>query len=252
MSGLRRYQGDSGISGLGRGSARVGSGPSWGGPGGCAPRRGFYWLIKTLLALIGLMTVVGGGSLYWRIDQLDPRLSALAKETVALRAAWGDFDPDAARVYVSLGRDILRSGNFAEAILLRMAVAEGRSEGDVEQAVKAAARRLNPAGDDGGEMALQGEAEVKGGDPYGVARQYLACDARTVAALLDHSHAYLPLQPCRLTLSRDPQGGLWLSAFDLELLISGGKPLSPELKAEALKAKETLLEIMRRGAVGDS
>ena len=55
----------------------------------------------------------------------------------------------------------------------------------------------------------------------------------------------------RITLVEDQQGKLWLFALNMDLMIYGGEPLPPVLKAEAIKVKEIILDIMRRGAEGE-
>ena len=36
----------------------------------------------------------------------------------------------------------------------------------------------------------------------------------------------------------------------MDMMIYGGEPLPPELKTEAMKVKEYILDIMKRGATG--
>jgi hypothetical protein len=37
----------------------------------------------------------------------------------------------------------------------------------------------------------------------------------------------------------------------MDMMIYGGKPLPPDLKKEAIQVKDTMLDIMKRGASGE-
>jgi uncharacterized protein (DUF302 family) len=80
---------------------------------------------------------------------------------------------------------------------------------------------------------------------------YLFCNSLIAARMLDYSDAYSAYLPCRITLLEDAQGKLWLIALNMDMMIYGGKPLPPELKEEAMKVKEYILDIMNRGAKGE-
>ena len=69
--------------------------------------------------------------------------------------------------------------------------------------------------------------------------------------MLDYSDAFSAYLPCRITLVEDTSGKLWLYTLNMDIMIHGGKTLPPELKEEALKVKEIILDIMNRGAAGE-
>jgi hypothetical protein len=50
---------------------------------------------------------------------------------------------------------------------------------------------------------------------------------------------------------QDPDGTLWLQMMDLEMVIYGGKPLPPDLKAAALKVRDSLDKLIRGAAQGE-
>jgi uncharacterized protein (DUF302 family) len=69
--------------------------------------------------------------------------------------------------------------------------------------------------------------------------------------MLDYNDAYSAYLPCRITLIEDHEGKLWLTTLNMDMMIHGGEPLPPELKEEAIKVKEYILDIMNRGATGE-
>ena len=89
------------------------------------------------------------------------------------------------------------------------------------------------------------------GEPYRYIRIFMFCNALTASKMLDYSDAFSAYLPCRVSLLEDKQGKLWLYSLNMDMMIHGGKSLPPALKTEALAVKNTILEIMERGANGD-
>ena len=73
----------------------------------------------------------------------------------------------------------------------------------------------------------------------------------TALQMLEYSDAFSAFLPCRISMVEDKQGKLWLYSLNMDAMIYGGKPLPPALKQEAEGIKETILDIMNRGAEGD-
>ena len=76
-------------------------------------------LIRNLLALIGLVVVVGVAALY-----------------VQYKDNLNNFDPEAGRVYMELAQGVLESGNGADATVWKVPVKYGLSADDVEETMK--------------------------------------------------------------------------------------------------------------------
>jgi hypothetical protein len=188
--------------------------------------------IRNLFALIGLAVVIGGGVLYGK-----------SREMLA------EFDSDAPRVYWELAQNVLQSKSAAEATIWKMPVAEGLSPEEVEETMKFVANEHNIA--NVGELPLYKDVEAKSGEGYRFVKIYMFCNSLTAKQMLDYSDAFSAYLPCRITLVEDLQGELWLFSLNMDLMIHGGKPLPAELKAEAVKVKEIILDIMKRGAEGD-
>lgn len=69
--------------------------------------------------------------------------------------------------------------------------------------------------------------------------------------MVEYSDAFSAYLPCRIALVEDKQGKYALYSLNMDLMISGGKPLPADLLVEANKVKKTMREIMRRGASGE-
>jgi hypothetical protein len=49
----------------------------------------------------------------------------------------------------------------------------------------------------------------------------------------------------------DKDANLWQTALNMDMMIYGGEPLPPDLKAEAMKVKEQILDMINRCAGGE-
>ncbi len=205
--------------------------------------------IRNIFALIGLLAVAAGAWLYTEYEKLDPGYVGFAQEMYAKRAVWSEFDPEAVGVYMDLARNILQTGNAAEATIWKVPVKEGLTPDEVEETMKFVANELNIS--NVGELPLSKDVEAKSGEPYRFVKIYMFCNSLTAKQMIDYSDAYSAYLPCRITMVEDNDGKLWLYALNMDLMIYGGKPLPPALKEEAVRVKEVILEIMERGAAGE-
>ncbi len=189
-------------------------------------------LLKNVLALIGLVAVLGGGFMYMRFS-----------------SAISQFDPKAMSVYRNMATRLLETGNPAEATVWKRQVKDGLSYEDVDQAIKTVAAEMNIK--DVGALPLGDQVTAMQGKPWRKLKIYLYCNPLTAAKMIDYSDAFSAYLPCRVSLLEDKTGKLWLYSLDMDMMIHGGKPLPPELKAEAEKVKEIILAVLERGAKGE-
>ncbi|WP_428608381.1 DUF302 domain-containing protein [Sedimenticola sp.] len=189
-------------------------------------------VIRNVFALIGLLVLV-----------------AMGAAMVKVGGILDEFDPGAVQIYRELIENIVETRNAAEATVWKVPVEEGLKPEDVEQTMKAVANELNIS--NVGELPLYKDVAAKSGQPYRFVKIYMFCNSLTAARMLDYNDAFSAYLPCRITLVEDKQGKLWLYALNMDLMIQGGERLPPALKEEALHVKKVILEIMRRGAVGD-
>jgi uncharacterized protein (DUF302 family) len=77
------------------------------------------------------------------------------------------------------------------------------------------------------------------------------CNPLTAAKMINYSDAYSAYLPCHISLVEDQEGKLWIYTLNMDMMIHGGESLPPELLEEANYIKETILDIMNRGATGE-
>jgi uncharacterized protein (DUF302 family) len=194
-----------------------------------------FRLIWNLLALIGLLLVAG---MIYMATQLGENLTNLRS-----------FDSKAPEVYLDMAKKLIETGNAAEATVWKVPVKEGLSWEDVEQTMKFVANEHNIK--NVGELPLSEQVAAMTGKPQRFLKIYMFCNPLTAAHMFDYSVAFSAYLPCRISLIEDPQGKLWLYTLNMDMMIYGGKVLPKALKEEASAVKDTILDIMNRGATGE-
>ena len=194
-----------------------------------------FRLIWNLLALIGLLLVAG---MIYMATQLGENLTNLRS-----------FDSKAPEVYLDMAEKLIKTGNAAEATVWKVPVQEGLGWEDVEQTMRFVANEHNIK--NVGELPLSEQVAAMTGKPQRFLKIYMFCNPLTAANLFDYSVAFSAYLPCRISLIEDPEGKLWLYTLNMDMMIHGGKVLPEALKEEAIGVKDTILDIMNRGATGE-
>ena len=190
------------------------------------------WNLFALLGLALVALLIAAGI------QTGPAITNLA-----------DFDKDALHTYGEIARELVVTGSGPEATVWKIPVKEGLTPEEVEDTMRFVANEHNIK--NVGELPLYKEVEAISGKPFRFLKIYMFCNAMTAARMLDLSDAFSAYLPCRISMVEDKSGKLWLYTLNMDLMIHGGKTLPDELKAEAIKVKEIILDIMNRGASGD-
>jgi uncharacterized protein (DUF302 family) len=198
-------------------------------------------LIWNLLALVGLVIVAG---VIWILATQGYGLQNI-KDFANLR----NFDPKAGSVYVDLTKNLLASGNAAEATVWKFPVAEDLSTDDVEEIMKFVANEHNIK--NVGELPLSKEVAAMTGKDQRFWKIYMFCNPLTAAKMIDYSDAFSAYLPCRIALVEDKEGRLWLYTLNMDMMIHGGTELPADIYEEANSVKETMLDIMKRAAAGE-
>ncbi len=150
-------------------------------------------LIWNLLALVGLVIVAG---IIWIAVTQGYGLQNF-KDFANLR----NFDPKAGTVYVDMTKNLLATGNGAEATVWKVPVAEDLSAEDVEDAMKSVANEHNFK--NVGELPLSEQVAVMTGKDQRFWKIYMFCDPLTAAKMVDYSDAFSAYLPCRIALVED-------------------------------------------------
>jgi len=198
-------------------------------------------LIWNLLALVGLVVVAG---IIWLA--INGNFGVQGLRSVGSLA---DFDPKASEVYLTMAKSLLESRNAAEATVWKIPVAAGLSTEDVEQTMRFVANEHNIK--NVGELPLSEQVAAMTGEPQRFWKIYMFCNPLTAAKMIEYSDAFSAYLPCRISLVEDKTGKLWIYTQNMDMMIHGGKSLPPDLYAEANQVKDTILDIMNRGASGE-
>ena len=192
----------------------------------------FIWNLIGLFGLVVLVLVVAA------VIQMGPSISNLAT-----------FDEKALSTYAEIGKSLIETGSGPEATVWKIPVAEGLSAKEVEETMRFVANEHNIK--NVGELPLYKEVEAMSGTPFRFITVYMFCNAMTASRMLEISDAFSAYLPCRISMVEDKSGKLWLYTLNMDLMIYGGKALPPAMKEEAIQVKETILDIMNRGASGE-
>ncbi len=198
--------------------------------------------IKNILAIIGLIAVIGGGYAYSKfgaqIVGMKGEMDALAK-----------LDPKAKEVYTEMWEKLKETGNSADATVWVYPLADGVSAEDAEEAMKAVANEHNIKSV--GDLPLSDQIAAMTGEDQRKLKIFQFCNPLTAKKMVDYSDAFAAYLPCRISMVEGKDGKLRLYALNMDMMIYGGKTLPDDLHKEALAVKEVILDIMKRGAEGD-
>ncbi|RMD69915.1 MAG: DUF302 domain-containing protein [Gammaproteobacteria bacterium] len=188
-------------------------------------------VLRNVFAFLGLIALIAVGYGYWQ-----------------LQASFQGYDPRAPEVVASFAKKAL-SEDLVSAMVVKVPVAEGVSLEDAIDSLKLRANVLNIKLV--GEKPLHRQVEAMTGKPYRPSYIFELCDALTAAKMLDYNPDLIAFMPCRIALFEDRQGKLWLATMDMDLMIYGLRNLPPELKKEAMRIRNGIMEIMEAAAQGE-
>ncbi len=238
-------------------------------------------LIRNLLALIGVIAIIGGGYAYMTYkpvyDQYQPMMASMEgidpaqmeammakvdevgmEKMMGMMEKWdipaliklGDeLDPKALEVYQTMMDRLIETKNSADATVWKIPVEEDLSVEDVELSMKNIANEHNIKAV--GELPLSEQVQLMTGEDQRFLKIYMFCNPVTAMKMVQHSDAYSAYLPCRISLIEDKEGKLWLYALDMDMMIWGGATLPDFLMEEALNVRFVIKDIMERAAAGD-
>jgi len=79
---------------------------------------------------------------------------------------------------------------------------------------------------------------------------YQFCDPLTAQRMVEANIHFAAYLPCRIALVEDEKGQGWLVMMNLDMMLNGAS-LTDDLKTQAIKVRDTLMDIMQAGANGD-
>jgi len=190
-------------------------------------------VLRNLLAIVGLVTVVGVSFVCYK-----------------LKLFMGNLDPDIIQVYQEAGSLFLKNLDPGESMVIVVPAKRGMTPEEVTDSLKSLAVQNNMLFV--GESPFYKQVEAVTGKPYRFVSFLSFCDARVGMLMADYNDVYTAFMPCRIAVvqdKKDPQQ-IYLMMMNLDMLIHGGKPLPPELKAGAIKVSNALRAMITSAAQG--
>lgn len=189
-------------------------------------------MLKNLFAFIGLMAII-----------------AVVTAGLYIQRAMSGFDPGALAIYTEFATNMLTTKDLAGSMVWAVPVKDGITEEEVKDSLKSIAVQRNFLFV--GESPFYKQVEAVTGKPYRHVAFMSFCDVRVGMEMADYNDAFTAFMPCRISVVRDQKGKLWLYTMNMDFLIHGAKELPAELKAGAIKVRDTMKAMMDGAAKGE-
>lgn len=133
-----------------------------------------------------------------------------------------------------------------EETVVKMPLAEGVTMNDAVSSMKLRANMNNMKLV--AELPLSKQIEAMGKKARRM-EIYQFCDPLTAQRMVEANINFAAYLPCRIALVEDENGQGWLVMMNLDMMLNGAT-LTKELKAEATRVRDALMDIMKAGAEG--
>ena len=199
--------------------------------------------LKSLFSIIGVLVVAGFAYAYVKFD-LGTYISQASK-----------LDPKAMSLYMDMGDKVLKTGDPAKGMVIKrkLVVEPGQ---DKKEAIENAIEIMDEIGEQYGlamvdtKLMSRGEKNSQGVyEPYIRIRSY--CSQTIAKIFLNHSPEFIGFMPCRIGIVEHPNGDIYLYTMSMDLMINGGRPLSPDLLKLANEVKTGMYSMLEKAASGD-
>jgi len=193
-------------------------------------------LLKSILAIIGGVIIIGAAVVYVKFD-LGDKIEKAEK-----------LDPKALGAYMHMFNTVLTTGRATDAMVRKVKIDPDVSTEDVVEAMKSIATDANMIQVGDSRMSNKSIKEGKG-NRYIRILHY--CSPSIAKQFIDYSLAFGAFMPCRILIVEDDKGDRWLITMAMELMLFGGETLPPEMMKKAEHVRDTMYKMMDLGAKGD-
>jgi len=164
------------------------------------------------------------------------------------------MDPKAVGLYMKMADDVLTTGDPAKGMIIKrkLLIEEGTTK---KEAIENAIEVMDEVGESYGlakvdEKTMPRKLLNKDGKKvYTHIRSY--CSPTIADIFLEHSGEFVGFMPCRVGIVEDKNGDVWLYTMALDMMISGGHTLPPELLEHAKNVKDAMVKMITDGAAGE-
>ncbi len=198
--------------------------------------------IKGLFTFVGAVVIIGFIFVFVKFD-LGTRIGQVSK-----------LDPQALPEYMAMFDKVLTTGDPAKGMIrkVKMVIPEGMTKQEAfENALEImdeTAGEYGMALVDSKTMPRHGKLFKDGGLLTHI-RSY--CSPYIADKFLGHSPEFIGFMPCRIGFVEEPNGEIYIYTMSMELMISGGHTLSPDLYELANEVRTGMYTMMENAAAGD-
>ena len=161
------------------------------------------------------------------------------------------LDPAAMGEYMKMFGKVLETGNSAEAMIRKVKINDDISNEDVVENMNSLAEENNFLVVGDAKMNIESSLKATGNKDDRYIRILSYCSPSIAKQFLSYSQAFGAFMPCRVLIVEDDNGDRWLYTMAMELLISGGKTLPPEMLEMASHVRSLMYGIMDSAATGE-
>ena len=158
------------------------------------------------------------------------------------------LDSGALPAYMTMFDKVLTTGDPAKGMVrkIKMVIPEGMTK---EEAIENAIDIMDEVGEEYGLAMVDSKTMPRSNKVYTHIRSY--CSPSIADRFLNHSREFIAFMPCRIGIIEEPNGDIYLYTMGMELLISGGHTLSPELLKLANEVRTGMYTMMEKAASGE-
>lgn len=189
-------------------------------------------VIRNILAVIGLLVLISAGA-----------------ATIGTASILSEFNPKAPQTYAAFAERLLEKKDPGVAMVYSIPVKEGIGYEDLLRSFKSLSKQNNVLFS--GVRPFYKQLEARSGKPHRKIAFVAFCHPHSGDLISDYNDAYTAFMPSRVAIVEDKKGKFWLHTMRIDLMLYGGKPLSPELEAEGLHVWNTTRDMMLAAAEGE-
>ena len=158
------------------------------------------------------------------------------------------LDAQALPEYMKMFDKVLSTGDPAKGMVrkVKMVIPEGMTK---EEAIENALDVMDEVGEEYGLAMVDSKTMPRSSKVYTHIRSY--CSPSIADRFLNHSREFIAFMPCRIGIIEETNGDLYIYTMGMELLISGGHTLPPELLKLANEVRTGMYTMMEKAASGD-
>jgi len=164
------------------------------------------------------------------------------------------MDAKSLGLYADMADNILTSGDPAKGMIIKrkLIIEDGVSK---QEAIDNANEIMDEIADEHGLAKVdvktmpRGGKFMKDGGLYTQIRSY--CSPSIADVFLKHSGEFIGFMPCRVGIVEDKKGDIWLYTMNMDLAIHGGHELPPKMLELANVVKESMNQMIEKGALGE-